>query len=213
MSWRSFKWDGITGVVGRAWIDSLHFAPACPVLQMHYSEMDPATQKRYFAKLRRKNFAPIPFSSANTLLTLASGATLKSNLLAGSFLEDIFVISIDCLWTIRGATTDQGPIVVGYAHGDLSNQEITDSLDANLLEPDNIIQRERSRRPVRRAGVFPLQNDDEVINNGVPLRTRCKFSVGSGHALVAWARNQGGGALSTGAVVESQGMLWGRWQR
>ena len=44
-------------------------------------------QKRYFAKLRRKNYKYIPFSQALALVTLGSSTVLTADVLAGNFLE------------------------------------------------------------------------------------------------------------------------------
>ncbi len=165
-------------------------------------------------KRSRKGFQAIPFDVQFALGTLGSDVVLKLALVTMG--EDFFWLSVDCFWSIQSLTAAQGPIGVGIAHGDLTATEIGEALDAELADPDDIITRERARRPVRRAGMFRvnLNNEPEVLNDGKVIRTRAKFSVGDGHALVAWARNQGGSALSTTSpVIELQGTIYGRWQR
>ena len=162
---------------------------------------------------RRKNFVAIPYTQALALSTLADAIVLTADLLAGSFLEDFFCISLDMMCSLRGLTAGETPIGFGVAHGDLSVTEIAEALSANLLEPDNIIQRERARRPVRRVGTFGEVDSDQTFNNGNPKRQALRFSVGSGHALVLWVQNRSGATLTTGAQVRAEGTLYGRWQR
>ena len=180
---------------------------------VHYSEMNPAAQKAYFAKLYRKGYQAIPFNISVVLSTLAEGVLVKVGLTGDQdFLQDAFVISAKINMSIRGLTAGEGPLQVGLAHSDLTVTEIGESLDANLLEPDNIIQKERARRPVRRVGYFPGAAATEVLNNGVPIHQIIKMVVNSGHRIVGWIRNQSGATLTTGAVFELQGVLSIRWK-
>lgn len=162
---------------------------------------------------RRRNFVAIPFE-----MELALGTLAKDTLLSGvvlTFGEDLFCISIDCLWSIEDPTTSEGPVQVGVSHGDLTDSEVLEALDASLTDPDDIIAKERSRRPVRRVGAFPLAvATAEVLNHGVQVRTPLRFSIGDGHSLDVWALNAGQNAnLTTGARVRAAGTLYGRWQR
>ena len=43
--------------------------------------------------------------------------------------EDIFVISVDCMWNLRGHTASETPLEFGFAHGDLSVTEIAEALN------------------------------------------------------------------------------------
>ncbi len=177
------------------------------------SQPDAATRRRY-AKNRRKNFVAIPFDTSLTLLTLANETVLQNGIFGSSLGEDLFVISIDCYWALRGGTTGEVPIGVGFSHSDLTVAEVAECLGAELTDPDDIIQRERARRPVRRAGMFGLgASTGKELNNGVAVRTKMRMSVGDGHNVNCWARNQFGASLTTGAIVEVHGTLYGRWQR
>ncbi len=160
-----------------------------------------------------KNFVAIPFAGSLALVTLADGAALIGDLFNNALGEDLFIISIDGAWAIRGLTATEGPISVGYSHGDLTAAEVVEALDAELTDPDDIIQKERARRPVRYVGRFPGLNTNEVLNNGNRSRTTLKFSVGDTFKPSFFARNQSGGTLTTGAIVEVEGVLYGRWQR
>ncbi len=163
--------------------------------------------------LNRRNFVAIPWSMSAALTTLGDGIVSKNNLFDTAFGEDIFILSIDCTILLRDLTSGQVPIEVGFAHGDLSITEIGEYLDAELTDPDDIIAKERSRRPVRRIGTFGREGTHLDLNDGVSLRVKIKFSVGNGFQMLLWVRNQSGAVLTTGTVVEGFGVLFGRWQR
>ncbi len=162
---------------------------------------------------RRGNFVTIPFTTSLALSTLADEAVISADLLANAFGEDIYVLSIDASFSIRDLTGGEVPIRVGFAHGDLTDAEIAESLQAELTDPDDIIAKERSRRPVRTAGMFGLSAAEQVLADGNVKRVPMKFSVGNDHDIGVWAQNQSGATLTTGAIVECHGQIYGRWQR
>ncbi len=161
---------------------------------------------------RGRNFVAIPFQTALTLGTLADLTAFITSTVSG-FGEDIYVLSVDALWALHTHTAGEGPISVGLAHGDLTVTEIKENLQAEMTDPDDIIAKERSRRPVRKSGIFSGLNTEEALANGEQIRTKVKFSVGDGHNLNAWAFNQSGAALTTGTVIQVIGTIYGRWQR
>lgn len=147
------------------------------------------------------------------MLTAADEAIVKNALTGSNFGEDFFVVSVIASWAERGGTVGEGPITVGVAHGDLTETEIAEWSVAELTDPDDIIQKERSRRPARKVGAFPGLAANEVLNHGDQIRTGVKFSIGDGHAIVAWAANRSGAPLTTGMVIDINGVIYGRWQR
>ncbi len=169
----------------------------------------PTTRKRR----NRKGFTALPFSISLALLTLADETILATQLLGGVFIEDFFCISVDGQWGLRGLTAGEGPIDVGYSHDDYSVAELKENLTANLLDPDNKIVQEQSRRLVRRAGIFNGVAATEVLNDGKAIRTKLRFMVGNDHAIQFWVRNRSGANLTTGALIELNGTLYGRWVR
>ena len=100
----------------------------------------------------RRNFVAIPFQTKINVGTPNNGDVVS--VAAFTLGEDLFHISVEGSWTRIGGTAGEGPILVGYAHGDLTDIEIGEALDASLSDPDDIIAKEKSRRPVRRAGNF-----------------------------------------------------------
>lgn len=164
-------------------------------------------------KSRRRPYVAIPFQASGSLGTLGNGTVLAIPLLPQSFAEDFYCISAKAQLALHGVTTGEGPIGVGYNHDDLTVAEVAEALDASMTDPDDIIARERARRPVRMAGSFPTIAIDEVLNDGVPLKTPIRMMIGDGHSLTGYVQNRSGTALTTGATVLFDGVLFGRWVR
>lgn len=161
---------------------------------------------------RRKGFVAIPFRTTLTLGTLGA-ATVFTNALFPAFGEDFFAISADIGWSMRGHTAAEGPLYVGLAHGDYTEPEILENLQAELTDPDDKVAQEHSRRQVRRVGVFEGLETHETLNDGRPIRTQIKISIGDGFSLNGYAFNESGAALTTGTIIVLDGILYGRWQR
>ncbi len=158
----------------------------------------------------------IPFQTEVTLATLANNAAIS--VAAITFGEDLFILSIDATWTLISLDVGETPIAVGFSHGDLSDAEVVEALQAALSDPDDIIAKERSRRPVRHSGNLAegsaISGADVPLEDGHVVRTRMKFSIGDGHSLDIWAQNRSGAAnLTGGMIVKCEGKIYGRWQR
>ena len=162
---------------------------------------------------RQKNFIAIPFRTSLSLSTLAVAAVLAANVLGAAFGEDIWLVSLDWNANITGLTVGQGPLILGINHADLDVGEIQEAIDAEVTDPDDIIAKERARRPVRRLGIFSGSTAAESLNDGVTKRNKIMFSVGDGHNLEFHVMNISPGSLTTGSVVTFTGTLFGRWQR
>ncbi len=151
-----------------------------------------------------------------SLATLADEIVL-AGAIGLNFGEDIYCLSVDCAWSWDTLTpADTGPLVVGWAHGDLTVGEILEAITAELTDPDDIIARERSRRPVRTVG--QLRSDGvatQVIlpRSGEMSRTKLKFSIGDGHILNFWVMAHDPAGLTGGSLLRVHGVLYGRWQR
>ena len=160
----------------------------------------------------RKGFVAIPFTGALALAILADETVIKNSII-NAFGEDIYCISLDIALGLRGHTASETPLYFGVCHGDLSNTEVLESIISGLIDPDDIIQKERARRPVRKIGGFQGIGAEPVFNDGKKYRQVMKFSVGDTHTVDFWVKNQSGAALTTGTIVEYDGVLYGRWQR
>lgn len=161
----------------------------------------------------RRGFVAIPFDTSLALASLADDTVLSAQILAQVFAEDLYIISIDAFWGINGVTAEDGPIEVGFSHDDYTVAEINEALVVALVDPDNKISQERSRRLVRRAGLFTNNNTSEVLNDGKKIRTPMKFMVGDNHGINMWAKNKSGATIATGQVITLTGTIYGRWVR
>ncbi len=170
------------------------------------------TKKKYKKGKNRKHFVSIPFNGNLALSTLADDALVKT-VVVGPFGEDIWTISMDIAVTVRDLTTGETPLRFGVAHGDLTTAEIDESNVAELLDPDDIIQKERSRRPVRKVGQITGTGTQLQFNDGKYYRQKLGISIGNDHNLDIWIKNQSGATLTTGSFLEFDGVLFGRWQR
>ncbi len=170
-------------------------------------------KRRTGHRSRRRGFQAIQFETSNALSTLTDNTVIIQNMLGAEMAEDYFWIGMDATWSLFGATPTEGPISVGVCHNDLSSTEVKEGLDAEITDPSDIIARERSRRPIRKAGTFSVQAANESLNHGDSIRTRTKFMIGDGHGPAVYAVNRSNGTLTTGAIVVTEGTLFGRWVR
>ena len=120
------------------------------------------------------------------------------------------VSSIVGKWAIEGLTAGEGPIEVGVAHGDYTLAEIEEYLEntGSWNESDKVQSREVARRLVRSVGI--LSSDEDMINDGKPVKTKLNWLLNEGQTLDLWAYNISTGQLTTGAIVHLTGHanLW-----
>ncbi len=171
----------------------------------------PVKRKTTRTRKRSRNFVAIPFQSTITLATLTNQNALLSSLLGSELAEDLFVVSIDGEWSIRGNTPGDGPVSVGFSHNDYDVSEVIENLTVEMTDPGNKIAQEQSRRLIRKAGTFGYSVDGEVLNDGKPIRTPMRFKITDGHGPQMWAFNQSGSGLTTGGVIHCWGTIYGRW--
>jgi len=153
----------------------------------------------------------VPFTEATALGALASVTVIAGGTLPASD-NEYRVLSVSNLWSMRGQTAAEGPIIVGYAHGDYTVAEIKEAIEAEtMMTRADKIAAERGNRLVRRVGVFPGMTPEEVLNDGRPIRTRLNWVIPDGETLAAWAYNQSGASLSGGAILVQNGKATIKW--
>ncbi len=153
----------------------------------------------------------VPWTETNSLGTLADVTVVASTTLPTSD-NEYRVLSVSTMWGLRGHTAGEGPILVGYAHGDYSVTEIKEALEAEaVMTRGNKIAAEQANRLVRRVGFFSGDTTEEVLNDGKPIRTRLNWVIPDGLTLQQWAYNQSGGGLTTGTVVMTNGKATIKW--
>ncbi len=166
-----------------------------------------------------KNFVAIPISGTPALTTLGNQVVLLDDVFGGNLLEDFYGISVDLMAEIINLTAGEGnPMVGGFAHGDYDAAEVVENLDVVFLGPGSKIEQERSRRLVRKTGMY---NSQEVGHTTMALqgrravggltRTTLKFVINSGKSLNLFIQNISGSALTTGASLRYNGTVYGRW--
>ncbi len=168
------------------------------------------------AKRRRRKggIAVLPFQAQLSLGTLANGTVLSVPLLSGNLTEDLFIISIDSTMVIRDLTAGEGPLYMGFAHSDYSVAEIAEAIDTSgYLGPSAKIEQEQARRLVRRWGTFRGHEATSIIaeSNGGHRRYKVRWVQQNGGNPRCWLQNTSGVTLTTGAVLETDGYIYGRW--
>ncbi len=160
---------------------------------------------------KRRPLVAIPFQMQFSLAALADNIVVSDFMLPSAFTEDFFCVSVYATYNIRGHTAGEGPITVGYAHGDYTVTEIAEANDVTLTGPGLKIEQEHARRLVRKVGSFRGLETNEELNHGDQIRTGFKFTIEDGKKVEIWAQNRSGATLTTGTVVEVEGIAYGRW--
>ncbi len=159
---------------------------------------------------KSSNFFAYPVQDDTPLGALGEGI-LVQGALSGLGITKVWVISADLQWSTSNHTPGEGPISVGLASGDLTVGETAEKLDARPTSRSDRIAMERSRRPVRRVGIFPGIAAEETLNDGKSIRTKLGFYLDEGIELNAWARNEDSAQFTTGTLIVVSGMVYMRW--
>ncbi len=156
----------------------------------------------------------------NVLITFSldtlAAATLVSATLTATMTESGRISSIIANWNLSDFVdaAGDGPILVGYAHSDYTDAEISAAVtNTGNWDRGDKIQEEIGRRLVRTIGQFGSNGvalSNETLNDGRPVKTKLNWGLTTGDTLKLWAFNQGSSALGTGSSIEVQGHanLW-----
>jgi len=126
--------------------------------------------------------------------------------------SDYRAISARLVWARRGQTGGEGPITVGLSHGDYTNTEIEEAIEATgAIDRGDKVAEEKANRLVRVVGEFPGQDADEVLNDGRPITTRLNWLISEGEVMKAWIYNHSGATLTTGSFLVVSGTLFIRF--
>ncbi len=163
---------------------------------------------------RRKwpaNQKKVQIDGSLALATLANNDVLSGNIVAVAT-EEFRWLSLKGIWSIRGQTAGDGPIVFGVAHSDYTDAEIEECLEqgSGLTKGDKIAQ-EQENRLVRRIGVFNGAVADESVFDGREKTVRLNWAMATGQTLKIFAFNKSGAGLQTGSVIIFSGTAIIRW--
>lgn len=160
-----------------------------------------------------RGFKAVRFFDSLSLGTLANEDVVGGDMIGGQqVIDDMWLYSIRSNWTVDDLTVGQGPIIVGVAHGDYTDAEIEEWIEANAsISQQNLVENEQARRKIRQVGVFSGAAVAESLNDGKPIKTKLGFVLQSGETLRMWAYNFSGDALSvTVPVIRALGSLFMR---
>ncbi len=149
-------------------------------------------------------------------LSTLGADTLISGTVASVMTESGRVSSVSLTWSLTDLVdaAGDGPIVVGLAHSDYSDAEISAVLTSAVTwDRGNKIGEEIAGRLVRTVGVFDSTGvalSIDTLNDGRPIKTKLNWGLNTGATLKFWAFNQGDSALGTGAQLQVLGHanLW-----
>ncbi len=169
------------------------------------------TKKSY--RPSKKNFVALPVTGQLALSTLADDTVLKANVHTGVFTEDFFAISADIQVMVRNLTSGEGePSSWGLNHSDYTAPEVNEYLNVSLLGRGSKIEQERLKRLVRNGSqLVHLTAEDELIPLDRSHRVKMRFMIQEGFAIEIWVKNRSGAPLTTGAIMEWNGTIYGRW--
>ncbi len=159
---------------------------------------------------RRYNLRRVRLSVAGSVGAIAS-LDVGSFALTGTPVNPTRLISLIASFaTADQVTTDDG-LSFGVAHGDYTNAEIEECLEAtNSINPGDKITRERANRLVRLIGI--IQKDASGTNgsfkSGAKQKIRLNWPMAIGQQLVLWFRNGSSNVYTTGTSFLVDGDLW-----
>ncbi len=158
---------------------------------------------------RRFNLRMVRTSAQLALSTLAN-VTVLSGAVYGNADGAYRIMSTNVLWTIKNLTPGEGPIHVGYAHGDYTVTEIKEAIESAVsISIGNKVEQERSNRLVRLVGSFSGEVGEEVLNDGKKIRTKLNWLIPIGTNFNLFAYNDSGvNPLTTGAIIDHTGQCW-----
>ncbi len=111
------------------------------------------------------------------------------------------VNSVKATYSLREATADEGPIVVGLAHSDYTGAEIEAFIEnTGSWGEGDLVAQEVARRKIKIVGVFDFSGVVNELNDGLPIYTRLGWVLTTGQTLRTWAYNQDESSpITTGA--------------
>ncbi len=167
---------------------------------------------RHGKRARPFNLRKVRINVAFALTALAA-ADLVSGAITAASANPYRVISTQLSYSIidLAALTDDGH-TVGLSHGDYSNVELEECLEAaGQIDVGNLVEQEQAKRLVRDIGQFigyPTIGGSLSHNDGVPVKTKLNWRIGIGETLNMWVRNGSGVVWTVGAAVLVTGHIW-----
>ncbi len=171
---------------------------------------------------RKRNFGNYIKGNVNEELPLGTLAskTLVRAIFDNAVTEVTRISSLVASWAMQEFTvaSGDGPILVGIAHSDYSAAEIEEFIEQTAgWQAFDLVQKEISSRLIRTIGTFRASGpggssfDPTVLNDGLPIKTKLNWKLGTGQSLALWAYNLDTSALATTVpivFVDGHANLW-----
>ncbi len=147
--------------------------------------------------------------------TLTVGALVAQDLISSALTDTandtMYAITLEATWTLNDHTAAEGPIDIGIAHSSYTAAEIEEWMESSgAWDRGDKVTIEQSRRFCRRVGTFPGLATDEVLNDGLPVKTRVRFLIQEGDTFQVFAFNSSSATLTDGSLVKCNGVLWAK---
>ncbi len=157
---------------------------------------------------RRFQLRAVRATPSLALVTLASATALTGPLYAAA--DGAYrIMSFRGAFALRGHTAGEGPIHIGFAHGDYTVTEIKEFIESGAsISVGDKIANEQANRLVRIVGTFDGLNTEEVLNDGKPIKTRLNWAIPIGKTMNFFVYNDSGAAQTTGSIVDITGTGW-----
>ncbi len=160
---------------------------------------------------RNDNFFVHKDSPQNGLSTLAADTVKLAT--APTLSQDVLILSVDTIHTIRDLTAGEGPLEFGVADASLTVTEIAECLDASPAHKNDVPAVEHAKRKVRSIGMFDGAVGAEKFNEGRPRRIKLNWLIPASQSFPNfWVRNRSGATLTTGAIVEMNNRFYCVWK-
>ncbi len=155
---------------------------------------------------RRYSLRPVRVNASVTLAALAANTAITGTVF-GNADGAYRVISVSSTWAWSDHTAGEGPVHVGYAHGDYSVTEIKEFVESSAsISIGNKISNEHANRLIRIVGTLAGDTTDETLNDGKPIKTRLNWAIPIGTNLNAFVYSDE--LQTTGSFIDLKGTAY-----
>jgi len=145
-----------------------------------------------------------PTLALGALATVTAITTGMSGVADGAYR----CVSIKATWALKELATDEGPVIVGYAHSDYTVAEIKEAIEASAaISIGNKVAQEQANRLVRQVGIF-MENGS--LNDGEPITTKLNWFIPIGDEVNLFVYNDDTVVLAATARIQVNGNMWVR---
>ncbi len=138
-------------------------------------------------------------SQSGDLSALAANVAITAAMFGAPAGRPYRMISCNGTWSLEAMDINDGPLVVGFAHGDYTATEIKECIEAaGSINVGNKIEQERANRLVRIVATFGqpgVDQSDVMLNDGKPIKTRLNWLIPLGITFNIFVYNDGSAAV------------------